>query len=105
MRDDPMEEIFTVATMNFEAGHRSFDFHSFPFRMTTANLRQHQGSPWLGFWTALKPGYEIFEKQKRVPAISVTNGNYVASLPQAGTPIGTQLSLGTVVSSQLDSQN
>lgn len=81
MRDDPMEEIYTVASLNFEAGNGLFYFHSFPFRMTDKALEAQKDHPWHDFWASMQPGYEIFERQRLVPQISSQSGRYIAALP------------------------
>ncbi len=81
MRDDPMEEIYTVATLNFEAGNGLFYFHSFPFRMSDTALAAHEGHQWYDFWASLQPGYEIFDRKRLVPLITAQAGRYSAHLP------------------------
>lgn len=95
MRDGPMEEIYTVATMNFEAGHGVFHFHSFPFRLTNSKLAKVKDHPWHGFWSALKPGFSIFDQQKRVPQIANQGGAYIASLPPTNEEISKVSQLGS----------
>lgn len=76
MTDDNMEELYTIATLNFEAGHDNFDFHAFPFRMTAANLRRHGKNRWMTFWLELRNGYSAFEASKKPPLIQGKTDGY-----------------------------
>jgi murein L,D-transpeptidase YafK len=51
--------------------------HAFPFRMTDRNVKLHRGSKWEGFWSELKTGYDLFERSRVPPAVSVCKGHYV----------------------------
>ena len=48
-----------------------------PFKLSKANLRRHKNSPWAGFWNNLKEGYDLFEKNRTLPQVSVCNKRYV----------------------------
>lgn len=76
MTDDNMEELYTLAHMNFQAGHKQFDFHSFPFQMTSSNMAAYKDNPWHKFWTELKVGYDSFEASKRPPKILTSANGY-----------------------------
>ena len=76
MKDKPIEEIFTIITKAFEGGQKSFQVHSFPFRMTDKNMEVHKNSTWASFWQNLKEGYDWFETKKIPPTVKVSNKRY-----------------------------
>lgn len=76
MTDENIEEIYTLATGAFEGGQPFFRIHIFPFRMTDQNMNKHWGSRWIAFWKNLKEGYDVFEKDKRPPNVTVKNKRY-----------------------------
>ena len=74
MNDYRMEEIYTLAHVALTSGQQSFAVHIFPFRMTAANMKKFQSSPWIGFWKNLKEGFDAFERTQQVPEIRVARG-------------------------------
>lgn len=77
MTDKFIEEIYTLAYSALTNGQPSFQVHSFPFALTESNLRKHPKSRWIVFWRNLKTGYDIFESDKRPPAVRGQSGVYV----------------------------
>ena len=69
--------VHELAQLARDHGQKAFAIHVFPFRLTNANLERHKNSPWLDFWKNLKQGYDLFEKTKTLPKISVCNKRYV----------------------------
>ena len=51
--------------------------HIFPFRMTGENLGKNVKSEWREFWGNLKEGYDIFERDRVPPRVSVRNKRYI----------------------------
>jgi len=76
MTDYNIEEIYTLCVSAMRNGQASVPVHSFPFRMTAANLKKREGNQWYGFWKNLKTGYDLFEKNKVPPKVSVKNKAY-----------------------------
>lgn len=76
MTDEAISEVYAIAREAFAAGQRSFQFQSYPFRMTAANLAKHRGDDHLAFWTNLKEGSDIFEVSGQQPAWRVANRRY-----------------------------
>ena len=76
MTDRGIEEIYALADAALRGGQGAFAVHIFPFRMTAENLRRHRNSPWMSFWTDLKPGYDLFQRHRRPPRITVSNRRY-----------------------------
>ena len=76
MQDTPIEEIFTIITKAFEGGQKSFQIHSFPFRMTDKEMIKYGDSAWIDFWKSLKDGYDWFEDKKMLPTVGVSNKKY-----------------------------
>jgi len=50
--------------------------HIFPFAMSDENMRRAAKWPDYTFWRSLKPGYDYFEKNHRLPIITVENRQY-----------------------------
>lgn len=76
MTDEKIEEIYTLASAAFKSGHKSYQVHVFPFRMTDQNMQLHRQSKWIGFWQDLKQGYDFFEELRILPKITVVNRKY-----------------------------
>lgn len=86
MTDKGIEEIYTLVKAALENGQLAVPVHIFPFRMTDANLARAARSRWIGFWRALKTGYDLFERTRQPPLVSIRNKAYV--FPGAGTEPG-----------------
>ena len=76
MTDEAISEVYAIAREAFAAGQRSFQFQSYPFRMTATNLAKHRGDDHLAFWSNLKEGSDIFEVSEQQPAWRVANRRY-----------------------------
>jgi len=74
MTDPLIEEIYLVTEAALKDG-RQMSVHCFPFRMTKERMKKsdpaHQES-----WQELLPAYEMFEKERKVPVVTVENGRY-----------------------------
>lgn len=84
MTDQNVAELYAIAREAFASGQRSFQFQSFPFRMTPQNLAEHRLDPHIGFWKNLKEGSDVFEVTREEPQVAVAGGRYVfngANLP------------------------
>jgi murein L,D-transpeptidase YafK len=76
MTDPLIEEIYLVVEAALKHTG-SVSVHSFPFRMTAERMKTAEAAH-LAFWEELRPAYEIFEKELRVPRVLVESGRYVA---------------------------
>lgn len=76
MTDEAIAEVYAVAREAFAGGQRSFQFQSYPFRMTAENLAKHRADPHIAFWKNLKEGSDQFEVTKREPSWAVVSGRY-----------------------------
>lgn len=76
MTDEAISEVYAVAREAFAGGQRSFQFQSYPFRMTAENLAKHRADPHISFWKNLKEGSDQFEVAKREPTWAVVGGRY-----------------------------
>jgi murein L,D-transpeptidase YafK len=79
MNDDAIKEIYLLALEAHKAGQKGLPVHIFPFRMTAqATLEAARSYPqWANFWSQLKPGYDAFERTRRVPQVRVLkDGSY-----------------------------
>lgn len=69
-------EVHKLATNALEAGQPNIPVHVFPFRMTEGNLAKYEAPQWHGFWQNLKEGYDLFERTRRPPRVSVCGTRY-----------------------------
>ncbi|MBB4038487.1 murein L,D-transpeptidase YafK [Microvirga flocculans] len=76
MTDEAIAEVYAVAREAFAGGQRSFQFQSYPFRMTPENLAKHRYDPNIAFWQNLKEGSDYFEVAKQEPQVGVSGGRY-----------------------------
>ncbi|MDC7681879.1 murein L,D-transpeptidase [Asticcacaulis sp. BYS171W] len=76
MTDRGIEEIWLLADESLKGGQAAFQVHSFPFRMTDANMQRHARSEWIDFWRTLKVGYDVFEDRPDDLRVRVDKGAY-----------------------------
>ena len=76
MTDEAMSEVYAIAREAFAAGQTSFQFQSFPFRMTAENLAKHRADAHASFWKNLKEGSDVFEVTRQEPTWAVSAGRY-----------------------------
>jgi murein L,D-transpeptidase YafK len=76
MTDEVMEEIFWLSEAALSHGQKRIPLHAFPFRMTDENLAVHAASEWSGFWANLKEAYDMFERSRVAPSVSVCGQRY-----------------------------
>jgi murein L,D-transpeptidase YafK len=69
-------EVHKLAVRALDAGQAYVPVHVFPFRMTHENLARYETAEWRDFWRNLKEGYDLFERARRPPRISVCGGRY-----------------------------
>lgn len=79
MTDPIMDEIYALSERALRDGQESIPVHTFPFRMTDANLAMHEESPWLPFWLNLKEAYDLFDRTHVPPRVGVCNRRYIVS--------------------------
>ncbi|HEX2555399.1 MAG TPA: murein L,D-transpeptidase family protein [Microvirga sp.] len=77
MTDEAISEIYAIAREAFGGGQRTFQFQSYPFRMTPKNLAQHRHDPNMPFWQNLKEGSDYFEVMREEPKVGVCGKRYV----------------------------
>jgi murein L,D-transpeptidase YafK len=77
MTDPVMDEIYALVDQALSQGQERVQVHVFPFRMNDANLALHADSRWIGFWHNLKDAYDVFERTRVPPKVSVCNKRYV----------------------------
>ncbi len=76
MTDEAIAEVYALAREAFAGGQRSFQFQSYPFRMTAENLAKHRADQHIEFWRNLKEGSDQFEVTREEPQVSVVGGRY-----------------------------
>ena len=77
MTDEAIAEVYAIAREAFAGGQRTFQFQSYPFRMTPQNLAQHRFDPHMPFWQNLKEGSDYFEAVREEPKVGVCGRRYV----------------------------
>jgi len=76
MTDAKIEEIYAICHAAHGGGQPFFRVHIFPFRMTEERMQKAAGSDWIDFWNSLKTGYDLFEKNKVPPNVTVKDKEY-----------------------------
>jgi murein L,D-transpeptidase YafK len=76
MTDPVIDEIWGLVTAALQGGQKRFQVQVFPFRMTERNMSLHAHDAAAPFWRQLKDGYDIFERTKEPPLVSVCQGRY-----------------------------
>jgi murein L,D-transpeptidase YafK len=78
MTDAQVEIIYLLVEAALRSGRQDeFQVQIFPFRMTKERLAQEKDSEWHSFWTNLKEGYDLFEREKVPPLVGVRGKEYV----------------------------
>jgi murein L,D-transpeptidase YafK len=70
------KEIHTLALRALDAGQAYVPIQVFPFRMTEENLAHYETPALRPFWRNLKEGYDLFERTRRPPRISICRNRY-----------------------------
>jgi murein L,D-transpeptidase YafK len=76
MTNPVIDEIHAMSLAALKNGQAAIQVHTYPFRLTEANLTAHALHPWYEFWRNLKDVYDAFEQTKRPPRVSVCDGRY-----------------------------
>jgi hypothetical protein len=87
MTDESIAEIYAIARDSLAGGQRTFQFQSYPFRMTAQNLAQHRYDPNIAFWKNLKEGSDYFEVTREEPQVSVADRRYQFNVPDEGATV------------------
>ncbi|GJE40952.1 L,D-transpeptidase family protein [Methylobacterium soli] len=77
MTDQSVGEIYAIARDALNGGQAAFQFQSYPFRMTAANMARHRTDPNIAFWRQLKEGSDRFEATGDELQVGVEGGRYV----------------------------
>ncbi len=81
MENSPIEEIYIVAMLAKAAGQKTIPVHIFPFKMTEQNIKKYTQTSFIflnNFWRLIQPAYTYFEKNKKLPEVSVdSKGVYI----------------------------
>ncbi len=70
------DELNKLVSRALSAGQAYVQIHVFPFRMTPENFARYDNPQWRDFWRNLKDGYDLFERTRRPPRISVCDNSY-----------------------------
>jgi murein L,D-transpeptidase YafK len=74
--DTYVDEIYSLVKTALDEGQKAVPVHIFPFRMSRKRLAKEQGNQWHPFWMELKQGYDLFETDYTLPAITQCDGHY-----------------------------
>ncbi|MFD0936225.1 L,D-transpeptidase family protein, partial [Methylobacterium trifolii] len=77
MTDASISEIYAIAREAFSGGQRSFQFQSYPFRMTAMNMAKYRNDPNAPFWRNIKEGSDYFEALREEPRVGLCGSKYV----------------------------
>jgi|UniRef100_UPI003784DE2E murein L,D-transpeptidase YafK len=77
MTDPLIEEIYLIVEAALQKSSE-VPVHSFPFRMTEERIQKEQNTPHRDFWQNLRTAHDLFDKEHRVPQVTVANGRYQA---------------------------
>lgn len=88
--NDAIKEIYWMAVEARAAGQEHIPVHIFPARLTDEDLgllaERHEDRSWLvAFWTSLKPGFDYFERTRKLPPIRVDDTGHYLLLGHAET--------------------
>lgn len=76
LTDDKIKELYVLAVEARNAGQNDIPIHIFPARMNNESLAvllsDENYKAHHTFWKNLKEGYDLFETNKKLPAVSVT---------------------------------
>ena len=85
MTDAVAGELFAIAREAFAGGQTAFQFQSFPFRMSAANMARYRNDANIAFWRQLKEGSDRFEATGIELEVEIAGGRYAfAPLADAG---------------------
>lgn len=79
--DDKIRELYIMAIDAKAGGQTNISVSIFPARMTEENMRslrvQYQDEPQnIKFWLSIRKGYQYFEDCKRLPSVTLKDGEY-----------------------------
>lgn len=79
LTDDKIREVYVLAVEARNNGQKEILVNIFPFKMTKENFeRQAKFFPQhVTFWKTLQPGFDYFEKNKRMAKVTQVRGKYV----------------------------
>ncbi len=81
LTDDKIKEVYILAVEARNSGQLEIPVYIFPFRMTKSNFESYakQYPQQIPFWNALQPGFDYFDKNKKIAKVTQTGGKYVLS--------------------------
>ncbi len=81
--DDKIKELYVLVVEAKNNGQEKIPVHIFPCKMDEkemSSLEKNFSPKLFAFWKNLKPGYDFFEKEKRIPVVTVKgSGEYLIS--------------------------
>ncbi len=77
MGDEAIEDIYPIIYTALDLGQKQFLVAIYPFIMTEKNMHDYEAHPWFPFWQNLKEGYELFNRDKIPPKVTVRGDRYI----------------------------
>ncbi|MBI4932213.1 MAG: L,D-transpeptidase family protein [Bacteroidetes bacterium] len=83
LTDDKIKEVYLMAVEAKSNGQTKIPVHIFPFRMNETNMKSYEekykeDSVMISFWKNIQKGFDHFENNKMLPAVSVQkSGEYI----------------------------
>jgi murein L,D-transpeptidase YafK len=80
LTDTYIKEVYVLAVEARNSGQQNIPVHIFPINMTESGMQElaARGNEHKSFWDNLKTGYDLFEKNKQLPKVTVDKtGKYV----------------------------
>ncbi|MFN0255517.1 L,D-transpeptidase family protein [Pedobacter ureilyticus] len=79
LTDDKIREVYILAVEARNNGQKDIPVNIFPFKMTKTNFDNYakQFPQHIVFWNTLQPGFDYFEKNKKMAKVTQVGGKYV----------------------------
>ena len=81
LTDDKIEEVYIAAVQARQNGQQKIPVHIFPSKEIMQNdetLKKSGTKELVAFWTNIKKGYIFFEKENKLPTVTVDKkGEYI----------------------------
>ena len=71
--DEKIEEVYVAAVLARDGGQAAIPVHVFPTRLTEPFFARTRAAPpaLVSFWRNLKEGFDLFERDRRLPRVVV----------------------------------
>jgi murein L,D-transpeptidase YafK len=78
LTDNLIKEVYALAVQAKNGGQKTIYTHFFPFDFNKTSIETFKSNENYLFWKSLKTGFDSFEKNKKIPKVSIDKkGNYL----------------------------